>query len=132
MTDLNDLKFAPTHEWARREGNRVIVGISDDAQRNLSDVIHVEMPEPDEQHHYEAGEEIGVIESLKISVDFHAPVSGTITSINAELLSNPELINEDPFGAGWLVEMRPDDPEDVDRLMDVDEYEGSLPEEDEE
>lgn len=132
MTDPLHCKFTVTHEWVRPKGDKITVGISEDAQRQLSDIIHVELPEPDEHHHYAEHEEMGVVESLRLSTDFHAPVSGTITAINANLLSSPELINEDPYGEGWLVEMVPDDMDDVESLMDIDEYEGILPEDEEE
>jgi len=94
----------------------------------LSDITSIELPEPDE-HRYEAGEEMGVMESVKTSADFHAPVSGTITATNTELLSRPELINSDPYGRGWIVEMAPASMAELNSLMDIDEYETSLPEE---
>jgi glycine cleavage system H protein len=121
------LKYTGTHEWVHVKGKRIIVGITDFEQQQLSDITSVDLPEPDE-HHYDAGEEIGVIESVKTSADFDAPVSGTITATNTELLSKPELINSDPFGRGWIIEMAPDNMAEVSGLMDVDEYEGSLPE----
>ena len=127
MMEPTRLKYTGTHEWVHVKGKRIIVGITDFEQQQLSDITSVDLPEPDE-HHYDAGEEIGVIESVKTSADFHAPVSGTITATNTELLSKPELINSDPFGRGWIIEMAPDNMAEVSGLMDVDEYEGSLPE----
>ncbi|MDD4871746.1 MAG: glycine cleavage system protein GcvH [Kiritimatiellae bacterium] len=128
MIEPTRLKYTRTHEWVHVKGKKIIVGITDVGQQLLSDITSIDLPEPDE-HHYEAGEEIGVIESVKTSADFHAPVSGTIIATNTELLSRPELINSDPFGRGWIVEMAPDSMAELNSLMDIDEYEGSLPEE---
>jgi len=131
MTDPAKLKFTETHEWVRVQGDRLRVGVSDFAQQKLSDIIHVDLPEPDD-HHYEAGEEMCVLESLKTAADVHAPLSGIIVAINSSLLSKPELVNSDPYGDGWLVEMHADHADDVNGLADYDEYEASLPEEEEE
>lgn len=128
MIEQTRLKYTRTHEWVYVKGKKIIVGITDFGQQQLSDITSIDLPEPDE-HHYEAGEEIGVMESVKTSADFHAPVSGTITATNTELLSRPELINSDPFGRGWIVEMAPDSMAELSSLMDIDEYENSLPEE---
>ncbi len=127
-----ELRFTSMHEWARvKKGKIVLAGISDYAQSLLSDITSVELPEPDDQC-YEAGEEVGVIESLKSSMPFHAPTSGTISAVNRELLSNPELINQDPYGEGWLIEMHASNVADLKNLVDQDEYESGLPEEEEE
>ncbi len=129
--DPSNLRFTDNHQWVRVKGRTIIVGFTEFAQQKFSDIISVELPEPDE-HHYDSREEIGVIEAVNTSGSFHAPVAGTVVATNTDLLSNPELINTDPFGDGWLVEMAPDNMADVIDLMDVDEYEGSLPEEEEE
>lgn len=128
MNDPASLKYTRTHEWVMAKGKKIVVGVTDFAQQSLSDITAVELPEPDDTR-YEAGEELGVIESVKTSADFHAPVSGKITAINTELLSRPELINTDPFNRGWLIEMQPEKISDVFNLMDADEYDASLPEE---
>ena len=128
MIDPSRLRFTGTHEWVRHKGKTVVVGVAEDAQVRQSDIIHVELPEPDE-HHFEAGEDIAVIESVKTSVDLHAPVSGTVSAINTKLLSHPELINEEPYGDGWVVEMKPDSMAEIEELMTIDEYEDTLPEE---
>ena len=128
MIEQTKLKYTRTHEWVLVKGKKIIVGVTDFGQQQLSDITSIDLPEPDE-HHYEAGEEIGVMESVKTSADFHAPVAGTITATNTELLSRPELINTDPFGRGWIVEMAPDSVAEANSLMDIDEYENSLPEE---
>ena len=131
MDDLTAMKFTRSHEWALRKADTIIVGITDFAQHKLSDITGVELPEPDE-HHYEAHEEMCVIESLKTAADCRAPVPGVITAINMSLMTRPELVNNDPYGQGWLVEMRPDNMADIDDLMDADRYEVMLPDEDEE
>jgi glycine cleavage system H protein len=131
MREPVDYRFVPTHEWVRVEGEELVVGITEYAQQRLSDIIHVELPEPDE-HHYEAHEDFITLESLKTALDFHAPTAGRIVAVNSELLSNPELINEDPYGEGWLVRMIPDNMDDLQNLLNYHEYEGGLPEEEEE
>jgi len=131
MDTPTDLRFTRTHEWVRTKGNTIVVGITDYAQQQLPDVTSVELPEPDD-HHYETDEDFCMITSINATSDFRVPVSGTIHAINTQLLSNPELVNSDPYRDGWLVEMTPDNMVDVDHLMDIDEYESGLPEEDEE
>jgi glycine cleavage system H protein len=132
MSDISNLLFTQNHEWVRpRKGKTIVVGISDYGQNLLSDATNVELPEPDEQV-CSAGDEIGVLESLRTSIPIHVPVSGRITRVNPELLSNPELINQDPYGEGWLFEMIMEDPDELDGLMGQDEYEAILPEEEEE
>lgn len=131
MTDPVDCKFTETHEWVRKKGKNVVVGISEYIQQKLSDITNVEMPEADESH-YEADEEICVIEGLNDTTILHAPVAGVITCINNELLSKPEHINNDPYGRGWMLEIKPDNMADIDSLMDIDEYEANLPDESEE
>ncbi len=133
MTVPVEARFSQTHAWVVRQedGETIRVGISDYLQHHLSDIINVDLPEPDD-HHYEAEEDVCLIESLKATTDLHAPVSGTICAINTKLLSAPEIINEDPYGAGWMVEMKPDNIADIEELVDPDEYELTLPEDDEE
>jgi glycine cleavage system H protein len=128
--DFEDLKLTTTHEWVRKKAKTIVVGITDFGQQLLSDVTGVELPEPDDVL-YNVRDELGVIESVRTTVDFHAPVGGTVVKVNSELLANPEMVNTDPFGKGWLVEMKPDHMAEIDELMDFDEYEASLPDEDE-
>jgi len=131
MTDIGDLLFTHNHEWIRVGKNRTaVVGVTDFAQSMLSEVTHIDLPEPDESV-YESGEELGVIESLKSTLPFHCPVSGTITASNNALLSTPEMINDDPFGDGWIFEMKIQDPSELSDLLTADEYESHLPEDDE-
>ena len=130
--DPSDLRFTDTHEWIRvKDRSTIVVGVTDFLQMRLTDVTSVELPEPDD-HHYEPRDEISVIEALSASAAFHAPVCGTIVATNTDLLSRPELVNSDPYGSGWLVEMRPDKMTDVLHFMDADEYEANLPEDEEE
>lgn len=131
MTEPYDLRFTSTHEWIALEGKTRRCGISEYGQFFMGDIIKVDLPEPDD-HHYEEGEEIGTIESLKTSLDIHMPVSGRITAVNINLLSNPEIINDDPYGSGWIFEIKPDKTSAVEELMDIDEYEADIPDDDEE
>ncbi len=131
MEDLSHLKFTHHEEWIDIKGDEIIVGITDFAQSKLGDIVHVELPEPDE-HPYDIEDALGVIESLSESIEFHAPVPGIITAINANLLSRPELINSSPFEDGWILRIKPDDISSLDDLLDIVEYEAFLPEEDDE
>ena len=129
MEDLSDYKFTHDDGWVRDDGDRLVLGITDYAQSHLDHIVHVELPEPDE-HPYDTEDSLGVVESLTSSLEFHAPVPGIITEINTRLLSNPELINSDPYGEGWLVAIKPESRGELDDLLDVHEYESGLPEED--
>ena len=132
MRNTARMRYTRDHQWLFRKGKTVLLGITDYGQQWLSDVINVELPEPDEHHHYEAGDDICVVESLKTAHDCRTPIAGHIVSINTHLLSNPESINADPYGEGWIVEMQPDDMSDIDELMSLDEYEALVPDEEEE
>ncbi len=122
---LMELKYTQTHEWVRRQGQQIEVGITDFAQHQLSDITFVELPEVGEL--FEANAEIAVVESIKAASDIYAPVKGVITEVNAQLASAPEVINSDPYGRGWLFRMTPDNMDALDTLMDADKYEASLP-----
>ncbi len=115
-----ELRYATSHEWARLEDGVVTVGITDFAQEALGDVVYVEQPEVGQQA--QAGEEIGVVESVKAAVDVYAPVSGVVVEVNDDLDDAPELVNHEPYGDGWFYRLRPDDPEAVDDLLDADAY----------
>ena len=130
MTTPRGLRYTRTHEWVRVKGAKIQVGITDYAQAQMHDITNVELPEPDSHHEFHAGEEVGVLESVKAAADFHAPVAGIVTAVNADLLENPEFVNDDPYGTGWLFEMTPSDTAQLRDLMDVDDYEATLPEED--
>ncbi|WP_246983498.1 glycine cleavage system protein GcvH [Halorientalis marina] len=119
-----DCRYLATHEWARPEDGTVRVGISDFAQDELGDVVFVELP--DEGTEITADEEFGVIESIKAVSDLYAPVSGTVTAVNDDLFDAPELVNEDPFGDGWMLEFDPADESELDDLLSPDEYEDQI------
>lgn len=116
-----DLKFAPSHEWVRIEDDGTLtIGISGHAQEQLGDLVFVETPEIDLVCDAEEG--VAVVESVKAASDIYAPVAGKITDANPELSDNPELVNSDPYQAGWLFRMEPDDVADVEKLMDPEAY----------
>lgn len=123
-----DRKFAITHEWAMDEGAGIVtVGISDHAQIALGDVVFVELPELGT--HLDAGEQAGVVESVKAASDIYAPVSGEVIEVNEVLEGTPEQVNADPYGDGWFFRLRADSAEDMDALLDAEAYEASLDEE---
>jgi glycine cleavage system H protein len=117
----DSLKFTEDHLWVRVEGRRAQVGLSDYAQDELGEVIAVELPDVGDT--LEKGESFGEIESIKTVSDLIAPVSGTISAVNAELEDHPSLLNEDPYHDGWLVEIELSDRNEIEDLMDSDEYE---------
>lgn len=117
----DSLKFTEDHLWVRIEGRRAQVGLSDYAQDELGEVIAVELPDAGDT--LEKGESFGEIESIKTVSDLIAPVSGTISAVNAELEDHPSLVNEDPYHEGWLVEIELSDRNEIEDLMDSDEYE---------
>jgi glycine cleavage system H protein len=116
----DDCGYLETHEWAREQDGLVRVGISDFAQDELGDVVFVELP--DEGDELDADAAFGVVESIKAVSDLYSPVSGTVTAVNEELFDRPELVNEDPFGDGWMLELDPADPSEMDDLLSADEY----------
>lgn len=120
-----DLKYAATHEWARKDGE-VTVGITDFAQHELGDVVYVDLPEPGDT--FGQGETFGSCESVKAVADLKMPMSGEITEINAELIDHPEWVNEDPYGKGWMVKVRPANPDEWNALMDAAAYEVAISE----
>lgn len=124
----SELKYTRAHCWVRDEGGEIVVGISDYAQEQMSEMTFVELPEVGE--HVEADAEVAVVESVKAANDVFAPVAGTITAVNEALVDQPELVNHDPLGKGWIFQMKPDHPGDLDDLLDADAYEADLPEED--
>jgi glycine cleavage system H protein len=119
--DPSNLKYAASHEWARDNGDgTVIVGISDHAQESLGDVVYVELPELGAL--ISAGDEAGVVESVKAASDIYTPVSGEIVGTNGQLEEEPEVINGSPYEDGWLFVVKMSDPEELDSLMNADEY----------
>jgi glycine cleavage system H protein len=119
-----DLAYTAEHEWVLALGEMVRVGITDYAQDALGDVVYVSLPEIGAET--TTGQPIGEIESTKSVSDVYAPVSGVVTARNDALDASPELINSDPYGQGWIVEIRPNDPGELDSLLDVAAYRATL------
>jgi glycine cleavage system H protein len=115
-----DLRYTKEHEWARVEGERVRVGITDFAQDALGDVVYVDLPEVGAK--VEAEQPFGEVESTKSVSDVFSPVAGTVVERNPLIEERPELVNEQPYGDGWLVMIAPDDPAGVDALLDAESY----------
>ena len=122
-----DARYAKTHEWARWHGDEIVCGITDHAQESLSDVVYVELPELGDV--LEKEETFGVVESVKAASDLYMPMSGEIIVVNEALEDTPELVNQDPYGEGWMIRFAPSTPSEFDDLMDGDEYEASVAEE---
>jgi glycine cleavage system H protein len=120
-------RYASTHEWARKDADEYVVGITDYAQESLSDIVYVELPEVGDT--FAQGEGFGVVESVKAASDVYMPVGGEIVAINSELEDAPELINQDPYGAGWMLRIAPSDPAEFDQLMEGSSYEAQVAEE---
>lgn len=117
---MNDLKFTPTHEWLKKEQDEVIVGITDHAQQLLGDMVFVELPEVGDS--VNAGDELGVVESVKAASDFYAPISGVVTAVNETVIADPALVNTDPYAAGWLVKLKPTDSSEIANLLSAEQY----------
>jgi glycine cleavage system H protein len=116
----DDVRYSEDHEWAGREGRRIRIGISDYAQDQLGDITFVEAPEVGDT--FEKGEEFGTLESTKAVSEMLMPVSGEIVAVNEALEEEPGLINESPYGEGWIVEVKPEDPSELETLMSRTEY----------
>jgi glycine cleavage system H protein len=115
-----DVKYTEQHEWLRADGNRARVGITDYAQDALGDVVYVDIPEVGTE--VKAGEPFGEVESTKSVSDIYAPVSGTVIERNAALIEAPELVNADPYGDGWMIEIELTDTSEIERLLDAAAY----------
>jgi glycine cleavage system H protein len=122
-----ELKYAKTHEWARNEGDGTItVGITDHAQDQLGDLVFVELPEVGAE--VAAGGDCAVVESVKAASDIYSPVAGEIIAVNGELEEAPEMVNEEPYGTGWLFKVKMADASELDALLDADGYTASVAE----
>jgi len=131
MDTPDDLRFAATHEWVRvEEDGTLTVGISHHAQEELGDLVFVETPAIDSE--VEAGASVAVVESVKAASDVHAPLEGRIIDANGALSDDPELVNTDPYGAGWLFRLSVADVDEVEQLMSADDYDAAVAPEDEE
>lgn len=121
MNFPDNLRYTKDHEWIRVEGNEAIVGITEFAQHELGDIVYVEVETVGK--HLEEGAVFGTVEAVKTVSDLFLPLSGTISELNPKLAANPELVNSDPYGDGWMVRIKPDDISAVDGLMDAAAYE---------
>jgi glycine cleavage system H protein len=120
MNVPDDLLYTESHEWIKREGDKVRIGITDHAQAELTDVVFVELPKIDRQ--VNAKEPVAVVESVKAASDIFAPIKGTVVDANKALEANPALINTDPFGQGWIYVLKIDNPDDLKNLKDAAAY----------
>jgi glycine cleavage system H protein len=129
MSDLpGDLLYTSEHEWLRREDDgSVTVGITDHAQAALGDLVYVELPEVDAE--LESGGDMAVVESVKAASDVYAPIDGTVVAVNEELSDDPEKINADPYGDGWIVRLQPSATIDESALLAPNDYQTLLDEE---
>lgn len=115
-----DLRYSEEHEWLRQEDDEGVVGISAYAADELGDIVYVELPEVG--RHLARSEVFGAIESVKTASDLYAPVGGEVVAVNRDLAASPELVNTDPYGAGWMIRLRPDDPDAPASLLDAGAY----------
>ena len=116
----SDLKYTSDHEWVRAEGDRATIGITEYAQKELGDVVYVDLPAVGERIKAKAG--MGSIESVKAVSDIYAPVTGEVVAVNEELQFNPELVNQDPYGKGWIAVIEIADGEELNKLLTAEEY----------
>jgi len=118
------LRYTETHEWLKVEGNNAIVGITDHAQSELTDIVFVELPEPGKE--ISKGDELCIVESVKSVSEIYSPISGKILKINKKLEDSPEIINESPYDNGWLVELEIKDKSEINNLLDSESYKNIL------
>ncbi len=120
----DNLYYSKDHEWLRLEGEEAVLGITDFAQKQLGDIIYVDLPQPGKV--LEAHQTVGSVESVKSVSDVYSPVSGEVVAVNSELAQSPDLINKDPHGQGWIVRLKIKDKAEVNNLMKAAEYEKYL------
>jgi glycine cleavage system H protein len=116
----SELKYTNTHEWAKQENDHILIGITDYAQQLLGDVVFIELPSLGKK--IKAGEEFGVIESVKAASDLFSPMSGTVTAINEALVTDPSLVNKEAYQSGWLIKIKPDNPSQWEELLESSAY----------
>ncbi len=116
----DNVRYAESHEWARSDGDKITVGISDYAQDQLGDIVFVELPEVGDS--LDKGEEFGTVESVKAVSELYMPVGGEIIAVNSGLEDNPEWVNNTPYADGWMIEIKPEDPAAIDELLNHDAY----------
>lgn len=125
MSDTpKNLRFTPTHEWLNSVQDEMIIGITEHAQELLGDMVFVDLPAIGDE--VNAGDELGVVESVKAASDFYAPVSGTVVAINQQVNQDPALVNSDPYGAGWLVKIHASNHEELNNLLDAEQYQNEI------
>ena len=129
MNSDTNTRYLETHEWARKEGDEIVIGITDYAQSTLSDIVYVELPEVGDT--LSKGDQFGVVESVKAAADVYLPVGGTVVAVNTALEDTPELVNEDAFGEGWMLRINPANSGEWDALLDAAAYEKVVEEEEE-
>ncbi|MDM8537814.1 glycine cleavage system protein GcvH [Desulfobacterales bacterium HSG17] len=117
---IDGIKYAKDHEWAKQEGDKIVIGISDYAQDQLGDIVFVEVPEIDSE--FEKGDEFGTVESTKAVSEIYMPVGGRVSAVNEALEDDPELVNKSPYEDGWIIMIEPKDLGELDELMDKDAY----------
>ena len=117
---LRDRRYTESDEWAKPEDGVVVVGITDYAQKKLRDIVGVELPETGRR--VSRGEAVAAIESIKAAADVYAPVSGEIVEVNERLYDEPELLNRDPYGEGWMFKIRVSDPSELEKLLTPEQY----------
>jgi glycine cleavage system H protein len=127
MNAPDDLKYTKEHEWVKVEGKNAVVGITDYAQEQLGDIVYVELPGEGEE--IAKSETFGSLESVKAVSDCYAPISGKVVETNSVLNDSPEVVNEDPYGEGWIAKIAMADPSELDELMDHTEYKAFVEEE---
>jgi glycine cleavage system H protein len=115
-----ELRYTREHEWARPEGDQIVVGITDFAQDELGDVVYLDLPQ--EGDRVARMEPFGTVESVKAVSDLYSPLSGTVVTVNGELSEKPELVNQDPYGQGWMIVIKFDSKDELEALMGADEY----------
>jgi glycine cleavage system H protein len=120
----SDLKYAKSHEWVRVNGDTATVGITDHAQHELTDVVFVELPEPNRS--LKAGESCAVVESVKTASDIYSPVSGQVVEINKAVMDNPALVNTEPYGGGWFYKVKLSQPGEVNSLLTPEQYKAQV------
>jgi len=123
----SDLKYSKEHEWVKLEGETATVGITDYAQDSLGDVVYVELPS--EGGSVTKGEPFGVVESVKAVSDLYAPVSGSVTEVNDAVVDSTDAVNEDPYGDAWMIRVKVESPDELDDLMNSEEYQAFIEEE---
>lgn len=128
MSRPTNVRYLKSHEWARLEDGTVAVGISDFAVDQLNkEIVFVELPSPGRK--VKAGDSFGCIESVKAASDLYAPISGTVSAINDDVVADPNKVSEEPYGSGWMIKITPDDPADMEKLVAPDDYEKQVAEE---